>query len=649
MNVNKKVYLELLSLVIITLGLYWPSFQFDFVNFDDQVYVLNNEFVLNPSMASLLDGSGTGNFHPITMLTLWLDYWLGGNSPVMFHITNVLWHLLSSILVFFFVKRVLPDKIGAAFFVALLFAIHPMHIESVAWISSRKDLVYAFFYLGSLIAYFDYLKNQQKKYLIIALIAGVISLLAKPAAITLPIALVLLQYWKFGKINIKSILPLLPLFIGSLIIGLLTIQLQSGASINDLETYSAIERISFALYGLFFYTYQSIMPGDLSAMHAYPNASEMLEWGFLLPVIVGIILLIAGLIASRKNKTLGFAVLFFLLNLVLMLQLVSIGRAIVSERYTYMCYLGLFIAVVVLLNSIPAIQKKKSIFYMLSIAVGLPFLYASGKQLRVWENSETLWSKAIVENPKDWFAYIGRGNYYKEVAKPSKALADFEKAIQLAPDRFNNYFNLGDLQNQLGRTQQAIDTYTKAINLQPDYTTAYINRGQFYITIGDGAKALDDFNQAITIDPNSFLGYNNRGNLYLLTGDQKAAVSDFNKAIELNPNYAKAWYNLGTAYLNSKPQLAKSNLEKAITLDPNYFDALNNLGSIYYQSQEFDQAIKAYAQALQINVHAANTWLNLSVVKNSTGDYSGALESALQARKEGAQVSNTYLDQLRSK
>ncbi len=650
MNVNKRTYLELLGLAVLTLGLYWPSFHFDFVNFDDQLYVLNNAFILHPTIASLLDGSGTGNFHPLTMLSLRLDYWLGGGSPGIFHINNVVWHLLNSILVFFFARRILPNKMGAAFFAALLFAIHPMHIESVAWISSRKDLVYTFFYLGALIAYFEYLKTKQKKHLLLTFGAAVISLLSKPAAITLPVALVLLHYLAFGKIKIKSALPLIPLFIGSLLIGMLTIQLQSNAAVNDLETYSVTQRLSFAFYGLFFYIVKSILPTGLSPMHPYPQETEMLEWGFLMPAAVGaIFLLILGWLGMRKNRILGFAGLFFLLNLILMLQLVSVGRAIVAERYSYLCYIGLFLALIVLIERVPQIPKKKSTFYLISISIGLPLFYLSSQQLKVWQNSETLWSKAISEYPQDWFAYIGRGNYYKDVSNNSKALADFNKAVQLAPDRFDNYFNLGDLQHQLGYTRQAIESYSKAIQLRPDYEQAYINRGQFYVSANDGAKALGDFNTAIALNPDSYLAYNNRGNLYLLTGNQEEAISDFNKAIELNPNYARAWYNRGTAQLNSDLESAKRDLEKAINLDPGYFDAFNNLGSVYYQTRELDRSVKAYTQALQLNSHASGTWLNLAVVKNSIGDYKGALESAMRAKQEGAQVSEAYLDQLRSK
>lgn len=648
MNLDRRSIFELLGIVLITLILYGPSTQFDFVNYDDQVYVLENTFVQSPTMNSLLDGSGTGNFHPLTMISLWLDHTFGNGSANMFHVSNVFWHLLNVVLVFFLVQRLLPDRRGVPFFVALLFAIHPMHIESVAWISSRKDLVYTFFYLSALIVYHQYLKKQQKQFLVYTLVLGVLSLLSKPAAITLPVALTLLYYWEYGTIQTKKLLELAPLFLGSIIIGLLTIQLQSNDAINDLETYSLVERMGFALYGIYYYTIQSIWPSGLTAMHPYPAGDEMTSASFIVPMLVGSILLLLAAGGLKKDRKLGFGILFYFLNLVLMLQLVSIGRAIVAERYTYLSYLGLFLVFGILLSSIAKIKENKSSFYVLSVIVGGLFFFISIQQVRVWENSETLWSKAIQENPQDWYGYIGRGNYYQEIGKDVKALADFEKAIQVAPDQIDNYFNLGDLQYKMLQVKKAVATYSRAIEQRPDYEQAYINRGQFYIALQDGASALADFNQAIVLNPNSYLAYNNRGNLYLMVGNISEAVSDFNKSIEINPDYANSWYNRGTALLNSDLQSAQRDLEQAVAINPDYFDAYNNLGSLYYQKNDLEQASWAFTQALQINEHAGSVWLNLSVVKNSLGDYNGALENALRAQKEGAQVADSYLNQLRS-
>ena len=319
MKANKRMVYELAGLILVTLFLYWPTFSFDFVNYDDQVYVLNNAFILNPNFSNLMDGTDTGNFHPFTMLSLGLDNWLGNQSAGVFHISNVIWHVLNTILVYVFVGRVFSNKMGVSFFVALVFAIHPMHIESVAWISSRKDLVYTFFYLSALILYFDYLKTNRKMLLVYTIIVALISIFSKPSAITLPIALVLLQYAESRKFELKNIVPLTPIFLGSLVVGVMTIQLQGNDSINDLATYSILERIGFAFYGVFYYTFQSLLPTGLAAMHPFPLEAQMFEISFLGPLIIGVgIVGVAGF-GIMKRKDLLFPILFYFLNLILML------------------------------------------------------------------------------------------------------------------------------------------------------------------------------------------------------------------------------------------------------------------------------------------------------------------------------------------
>ncbi|NPD48177.1 glycosyltransferase family 39 protein [Lentimicrobium sp. S6] len=208
MKWNKKNGFELLWLIVVTLVLYWPSFFFDFVNFDDQLYVLNNGFIINPSLSLLLDGSGTGNFHPLTMVSLKLDHILGGGAPITFHITNFFWHLFNSILVMILIRKLFPKIKGSAFFAALVFAIHPMHIESVAWISSRKDVLYTFFYLVSLLSYVNYISRGNTSYIVFTIIAAFLSLLSKPAAITLPIALLLIHFYIKRKVELKNIIGL---------------------------------------------------------------------------------------------------------------------------------------------------------------------------------------------------------------------------------------------------------------------------------------------------------------------------------------------------------------------------------------------------------------------------------------------------------
>jgi tetratricopeptide (TPR) repeat protein len=642
-----KKNIELSLVIFLTLVLYWPSFQFDFVNFDDQVYVLNNTFVQSPSFKSWLDGSETGNFHPLTMLTLRLDQVIGNGQAGVFHMTNVLWHLLNTILVYLIVSKMLPQVRGGAFFVALMFGIHPMHVESVAWISSRKDVVYGFFFLLSMLSYWEYLKTNRKWLLMITLVTAILSFLGKPASIVLPLVLGLVYYLKKERLVWKELFPIGLLLLGSIAIGIATLQFQSGKSINNFETYSLLERGMFALYGIGFYTLKSVIPVGLSPMHPYPSLDDLVTTSFIGFLLLGLLFLIGVGVMSKKNKWILFSGGFFLLGLILTLQLVSIGRAIVSERYTYIAYVGLFFLVVVVLNNIEKIKSNNVKFYALSGILGLPFFFLSMQYLRSWQNSETLWSKAIQENPDDWYAYIGRGNYYEKQGLFNNALTDFKHAVSAAPDREEVYYNLGDLQFKLGFTKDAIITYSAALNLNPTNSDAYVNRGQFYVSENRGDLALSDFNHAIQLDSNAAQAYINRGNLYLLSGNRIQATSDFTRAIKLDPLSSSAWYNRGTAEIGNDLSSAEQDLLKAVELDQNYFDAYNNLGSVYYQLNDLNKAEWAFTNATNLNPSSGSTWLNLSVVKNQKGDHRGALECALQAKSNGVEVSGSYLDSLK--
>ncbi len=638
--------IELSLVIFLTLVLYWPSFQFDFVNFDDQVYVLNNTFVQSPSFKSLLDGSETGNFHPLTMLTLRLDQVIGGGQASVFHVTNVLWHLLNTALVYFLVSKMLPHVRGGAFFVALMFGIHPMHIESVAWISSRKDVVYGFFFLLSILSYWEYLEVKKKWLMVVTLISAILSFLGKPASIVLPLVLGVVHYLKKERIIWRELLPIGLLLLGSTAIGMVTLQLQSGKSINDLETYSLIERGMFALYGIGFYVVKSIVPVGLSPMHPYPSLDGLGTFNFIGFLFFGIVFLVGMGVMAKKNKWILFSGGLFLLGLILTLQLVSIGRAIVSERYTYIAYVGLFFLLVVVFNSLQFIKTNNVKLYALSGVLGLPFFLLSVQYLKNWQNSETLWSKAILENSEDWYAYIGRGNYYEEQRLFDQALIDFQRAVSVAPERDEVYYNLGDLQFKLGNVGDAITTYSSALNLNPMNSKAYVNRGQFYVSENKGDLALTDFNYAIQLDPSAVQAYINRGNLYLLSGDRIQATIDFTKAIELDPLSSSAWYNRGTAEIGNDLSSAERDLLKAVELNQNHFDAYNNLGSVYYQLNDLSRAEWAFTNAVSLNANSGSTWLNLSVVKNQKGDRNGALECALQAKSRGVEVSDSYLNGL---
>lgn len=646
---QKRSKIEILIIVVLTLIVYVPTLQFDFVNFDDQVYVIKNTFIQNPTISDILNGSGTGNFHPLTMLSLALDNTIGKGEPWIFHFTSLMLHLFNTALVWMFIQRLCPNKTGLAFMTTLLFAIHPMHIESVAWISSRKDVMYTFFYLLSMLSFLEYINTDKKKGLYLTILFGTLSLLSKPAAITLPVALLGIEYFKKNTVNWNSIFRLIPLTIGSIAIGLITISLQKEDAINTLDSYSIINRIQFALYGISYYLTHSIIPTNLCAMHPYPSVLEMGDASFLIHMGFGLLILIAGAYYSSKNRNFAFGFVFFLLHLILVLQLVSIGRAIVSERYTYVAYVGLFLAIGIGLYPLVSVKRQKYTLYYFAIGLGIPMTLISIKHIPVWKNSETLWTQVIETQSKDWYAYIGRGNYYRDTQQYPAALTDYKTALKVAPNQIDNYFNLGDLQHDLGMLKEAIQTYSTAIKLNPEFAQAYANRGQFFMEANHSQNALNDFNRAITLDPKSYLAYNNRGNLYLALGNIESAVSDFSKCLEIKPDFEQAWFNRATAQISNNPVQAILDFNQCIALNPQYIDAYNNLGSLYFQMGNYSSAATAFISAIKIQPKTGSLWLNLSIVQNAMSDYSNALFNAKQAKELGADVPDRFIQNLQAK
>lgn len=645
---NRSIQIQLFIIATLTLLLYWPTLGFDFVNFDDQVYVLNNPFIQNPTLQNLFNGSETGNFHPITMLSLYLDQFLGNGAAKNFHFTNMLLHLLNSLLVFELIRKLFPKASYLPFFVAVLFAIHPLHIESVAWVTSRKDVLYTLFYLTVMWSYIKYIETEHAKYVGLTLLLGILAIFSKPTAITLPVALWLILFLQQKNNLLKKHLVIYGLLtLASVFVAYKTFSLQSVDAVNSVAIYGVVDRIGFAGYGICYYMLNALFPSNLAPMHPFPSKEEMQSMGYIFMCVLGIIVPAGIAWWNRKKPNLLFALGLFLLSLMLTLQLVSVGRAIVSERYTYFAYIGLFLLIGLILHKIPFFKDQPKALLFATAIVALPQFFIAKKHVPTWQNSHTLWTKAIEVHPTDWYGYIGRGNYAEEVGDYIQALSDFQQAIQVAPQKFQNYFNLGDLQFKVGLTSEAVQTYTSAIAINPNYADAYINRGQFYLQLNQSENALSDFNQALALEPTSPIAITNRGNVYLQTGQTNLAIADFTQAINNSPTYAAAWYNRGTAQSNTNPQQAISDLSQAINLDPSYFDAYNNLGSVYYNLNDFNNAKTQFQYALQINSQAGNVWLNLSIVHFQLGDYRNALQSAQNAKNTGTPVSSSFLDQIK--
>ena len=541
-KINRWVWLALAVVIITTFAIYFKAIHFEiFYCWDDNVYIRENNFIKAlrwENIKSIFSTFYFGNYHPFTTLFYAIEYKTGHGDFSVFHFNNILLHLINTVLVFVFIRKISPSNQAVALITAAFFAVHPMHVESVAWVSERKDVLYTFFFLLSLIFYSDYLKSQKIKHLLLAFFLFVFSCFSKSAAVVLPWILLLLDYYAGRKISRKMFLEKIPFFIISLIFGIVAIysQKSSGAIQNMAPTMTFMEHLATIAHSFVTYIFKAFVPVGLSAYYPYPS-----ELGTsTLPLIYYLSFFIVALLVffvwySRKwGKDIVFGFLFFVITIILVLQIIPIGAASMAERYTYIPYIGLFFIVGKLFEtSSGTVKAGKKLKNGLLIVLALGFITFSAitnERVKKWENEEILFSEVIARHPGVGIAYLNRGNYYysyyantlfvndffKRKTHIEKAARDFESALKCDLSKDNKvkaYFNLGTAKKDLGDYTGAIKDLDSAIKIDNGYYNAYNNRGAAKYMVNDYQGAIDDWNRAIELNPHLTEAISNRDTL----------------------------------------------------------------------------------------------------------------------------------------
>ena len=543
---RQSVFPWLLLIVCITAICLFPMLKNEFTNWDDEFYVNNNMLLRGPDWQGIFSQSVLGNYHPLTIITLAFNYAISGLDPFSYLLVNYLLHLINTILVFYLISNISGKNKFIAAFVAIIFGIHPMHVESVAWVAERKDVLYTLFFLLALLQYWKFLLTNEKKHFWLCFLFFVLSLLSKPAAIVLPLVLILFDYWKGRPIILKTITEKIPFLILSLLFGIITIKIQSSSAMAGLNVFSVTDRLFFACYVLMIYFFRFFIPYPLSAFHPFP-LSNNIGWPiYASPLFV--VALLAVLWFMRKNKIVVFGLLFYVINLLLVLQIISIGLTIVSERYTYVPYIGLSFMFAMLVSRIKFVPAK------VSLAVGVVAIGAFGiitfQRTKVWKNSGTLWTDALKLYPKTPYARTNRANYLSKLALRSDqkpfadsiyklAYEDCAVALSARPNHAPAFEYRGLMNVDRQQFKEAFADANELIRLKPNYRIGYDIRAICYYNMNEPAKALADYNKCIEIKPDDHRSYNNRGTL-LMNSFQKydEALAAFNKAISIQPvNY----------------------------------------------------------------------------------------------------------------
>jgi tetratricopeptide (TPR) repeat protein len=508
----------MLSVAGITTLCLCPLLGNGFTNWDDHYYVLNNSLLRGPDWVGILTRPVVSNYHPLTVLSLAGNYVISGTNPWSYLLCNLLLHLVNTVLVYWFAYLLSGKQRWVALFTALLFGIHPMHVESVAWVSERKDVLYTLFFLLSLIAYWRYLQSNRAIRYLACFLLFVCSLLSKPAAIVLPLVLLLLDYWKKRPFTRRVVLEKIPFFVVAGLFAVITLKLQSVTAMTSLDLYPFWVRLFFASYAVMIYLARFFVPYPLSAFHPFPPPDHLGWTIYLSPVVLLALMFLIW--HFRRNRLVLFGSLFFLINIMLVLQLVPIGMAIVSERYTYVPYIALAFLFTMLISDCLAKRRLVPVIAG-TIVIFSIFGFLTFKRTEVWKDSDTLWTDVI--------------NHYPDAPLPraERAQSNYSKAIMMDPAASGQLFErvIADCTVVINEEKDASNTVGKKGG-----TSMYSMRAVAYNGLKQYEKALADIGAWLAINPEDSEALFQRGTL-LVNHYRKysQALADFDRAIQINP------------------------------------------------------------------------------------------------------------------
>ena len=522
---NNTEYWIAAGLTLITLVLYSSVSHIGFFTIDDSTYVTQNALVQHPDKF-IWNSFVCQNYHPLTILSLACNFLSSGTDAGAYHITNLILHLINTVLWFVFLIQLTKEK-WVSGLIALLFAIHPLHVESVVWIAERKDVLYTLFFAAGLILYLKYLNQKKISWLIITIIVFTLSLLSKPQAVIFPFLLLLLDYYTARKMDIKMWVEKIPFFALSLLFGIIALQSQKDAIADPLALMSWSMRPFLAAYEIALYGLKLLLPFKLSVFYPYPN--EPLPFTYYLSAVI-LITVLYFIYKFRTNRELVFGSLFFLVCLLPVLQLKPFGAAIIAERYTYIASIGFFLPLVSFLFKY--LKSKKSNFIFAGVLVYCIVLSCiTYGRVSEWSNNKNL-LKSADENYPSVFIKNTLANLYGTSGNLDSAKWYIDKAISEKPDLPVLYFTRAHMAgNNLIQGFADID---KAISLDHNYALAYGFKGLLWANVGNDDSAFYYLRKSISIRPLSD-SYLVMGQLKEKIGQSDSASFYFNKAVMVDP------------------------------------------------------------------------------------------------------------------
>jgi len=528
---------------IAAFAIYIPSFGNGFVTWDDTTYVVGNPNIRSLGWGFLRWAFSTpvsSNYHPLTMISLAIDYSLFGLNATGYHIHNTLWHALDTALFLILTVRLIEaSRAGlqrgqvllAALVAALLFGLHPLHVESVAWVSERKDVLSTFFFLLALLFYLIYAGNTRTRlYYGLGLSMFVLSLLSKPMAVTLPVVLLILDYYPLGRSKRgwpRLVIEKIPFFIISAVSATVTLITQkSGGSIQGTEFYSNTDRIIVPIRALAFYLYKLVLPTGLSPIYPLPPQRGLFDAAMLISVTAIVVITVFAVMKARRGRRLYLAVwLYYLVTLLPVVGIIKVGGQAAADRYTYITTMGFLIIAGLAFAHFWKRRYGPALRLIATAVTGVVlfvFSYRTIAQARVWHDPITFWSYIIARYPVDVpIAYHKRGVAYAKAGAFALAEADLTEAIRLQTGKSYPYYNRARVRAQQGNLEGAIEDLTELLKIDSTYTRVYYERGLLYEKTGQYRLAIKDMKKALQLQPDLGEAYYILARLYARTGEKE--------------------------------------------------------------------------------------------------------------------------------
>jgi len=677
MKIKDKYWVFLI--IAVSFIAYLPLFSNNFTYYSDDNYVINNNIIKHLSLHNIkfiFSSFFDGHYHPLTMISLGISYKMGGLETPAYLVTNLVLHLTNTVLVFYLIKGMFKN-IDLAVITSALFGLHTIHVESVARITERKDVLFTLFFLIALIYYIRYISSLKNKHLIWCFVFFFLSLLSKGQAVSFAVTIIAVDYYyKRNLISRRVILEKIPFILFAVLFGILNIYAQRYTGyFLDYSKMPFYEPFVDATYVLTNYIFKLLLPIKLSALYPYPNplgsAVPLYMWLYL---ITPVLLLTLLLYFRKRSRIVVFGILFYIINVLLMLRIIPVAENVMPDRYNYIPSIGFFLLVGVgYIHFTTMFNKFKSRATIFIMIYALLLSVLTYQRCLAWKDGYSIWKDASSKYPESSIIKLNLADNESRKKDYISAMADLNQAILLDSNNILAYISLSNIKKAAGDMAGATEIYKKIISLHPGSADDLVNIASIKVLTGDIDGSLRDMDSAIQINPYNAKYYFNRGNLYSMNKNYTTAAADYDKTISMKPYFIASVYLFRAKALTmlEKFNEAIADCKEGLLYEPGNKELRNTKSQVIFIKENFNRndnfndpskynekgvtlfnkeaypfAMFYFDKALALDSNYTHAYHNKAIISYKTRMYQDAWENIQKEKKLGGKIDTTIWNSL---